>query len=101
MRFCLILLFSYTLTVAGQGHKPIIKLYGTTEGLSNNSIKDLVKDRKGFLWIATQTGLNRFDGVEFKQYYHQPGNFMSLPSSQINKLQLAPDGHIIAILAKE
>jgi len=34
----------------------------TEEGLSNNLLTSVVKDRKGFVWIATLDGLNRYDG---------------------------------------
>ncbi len=36
------------------------------EGLSQNSAVSISQDAHGFLWIATQDGLNRYDGKEFK-----------------------------------
>jgi signal transduction histidine kinase/ligand-binding sensor domain-containing protein/DNA-binding response OmpR family regulator len=39
--------------------------YTTKDGLSQVSINDIVQDDEGFLWIATQNGLNRFDGTSF------------------------------------
>ena len=44
--------------------------YTTENGLSDNNIHDIIKDRQGYLWIATQNGLNRFDGVEYKTFYN-------------------------------
>jgi len=41
------------------------------EGLSQNTVYSILKDRQGFLWIATADGLNRYDGVEMKIY--KPG----------------------------
>lgn len=38
------------------------------EGLSQNTVYSITKDRQGFLWIATANGLNRYDGVEVKIY---------------------------------
>ncbi|WP_194975145.1 hybrid sensor histidine kinase/response regulator transcription factor [Aquiflexum lacus] len=38
------------------------------DGLSQNSVVSVTQDVDGFLWIATQEGLNRFDGIEFKIY---------------------------------
>ncbi len=35
------------------------------DGLSNNYVSDIVQDRQGFIWIATEAGLNRFDGQKF------------------------------------
>lgn len=37
-------------------------------GLSQNTVYSILKDRQGFLWIATADGLNRYDGVEMKYY---------------------------------
>lgn len=41
--------------------------YGQTEGLSQGTINDMLS-YDGFMWFATQDGLNRFDGVEFKVF---------------------------------
>nr|MBI1232104.1 response regulator [Cytophagales bacterium] len=38
------------------------------DGLSQNSAISVTQDQVGFLWIATQEGLNRYDGKEFKVY---------------------------------
>lgn len=41
---------------------------GVDDGLSNNYIVSLAQDRKGYIWIATESGLNRFDGQQFIVY---------------------------------
>jgi ligand-binding sensor domain-containing protein len=38
------------------------------DGLSGNSIWCVLKDRKGFIWIGTHEGLNRYDGIKFKEF---------------------------------
>ena len=38
------------------------------QGLSSNVINDIIQDSHGFLWIATDRGLNRYDGYTFKNY---------------------------------
>ncbi|MGF1638575.1 MAG: two-component regulator propeller domain-containing protein, partial [Cyclobacteriaceae bacterium] len=38
------------------------------DGLSQNSAISIVQDQEGYLWIATQEGLNRYDGKNFKVY---------------------------------
>src|SRR5579862_6299003 len=40
------------------------------DGLSNNAINCIYKDNKGFMWIGTGSGLNRYDGYTFKVYKH-------------------------------
>ncbi len=38
------------------------------DGLSNPIVYDIVQDKKGFIWIATANGLNRYDGYNFCHY---------------------------------
>lgn len=39
--------------------------YDTEDGLPQNSVKDIIKDKYGFLWISTENGITRFDGNKF------------------------------------
>lgn len=48
----------------------IEKLLTINDGLSQNSALAIIQDRKGFIWIGTKDGLNRFDGIGFKVYRH-------------------------------
>ncbi len=45
-------------------------LITTEQGLSQNSIRDILCDRRGFLWFATDDGLNKYDGYSFTVYKH-------------------------------
>ena len=40
------------------------------DGLSNNSVYAILKDKDGFMWFGTNAGLNRFDGYTFKVFRH-------------------------------
>jgi signal transduction histidine kinase/ligand-binding sensor domain-containing protein len=51
------------------------------EGLSNNVVYATHQDSKGFLWIATHDGLNRYDGYEFKKFLHNPFDKKTLASN--------------------
>lgn len=55
----------------------------TEQGLTGNRINDMVQDKTGFLWIATNNGLNRFDGIEVKQYVNKPGDSTSLSGNAV------------------
>lgn len=44
-------------------------LFTTNNGLSNSLINDIIQDKHGYIWIATEDGLNRFDGISFKSYH--------------------------------
>jgi len=47
--------------------------YNINSGLPSNSINDIYKDGRGFLWIGTNAGVSRFDGSSFKNYTTQDG----------------------------
>lgn len=39
-----------------------------SEGLSHNTVNAIYKDNRGFVWLGTQTGLDRFDGINIISY---------------------------------
>jgi ligand-binding sensor domain-containing protein len=51
------------------------------DGLSNNEVYDVVQDRKGYIWLATADGLDRYDGYSFTVFRHDPSNPASLSGS--------------------
>jgi signal transduction histidine kinase/sugar lactone lactonase YvrE len=46
-------------------HQYSIMAWTTEDGLPDNNVHDILQTRDGFLWIATESGLSRFDGVSF------------------------------------
>ena len=59
----------------------------TEDGLSNNSVKAILRDSYGFLWVGTEFGLNRYDGYSFKTYLAQPKIHSTLTANNILGLQ--------------
>src|SRR5687768_5651361 len=60
--------------------------YTYKSGLSDDYIRSVTQDHRGYIWIGTEYGLNRFDGNHFEHYYQDvPKGF--LHSSQIRKLE--------------
>ncbi|NJN26674.1 MAG: hypothetical protein HC819_12200 [Cyclobacteriaceae bacterium] len=53
-------------TVFGQKDY-VFKRYSTDQGISNNFISDIIQDKYGFIWLATASGLNRFNGLNFEK----------------------------------
>lgn len=82
---CLLLLCLFT---SGQA-QPYVKLstFTTNEGLPSNHIYDIVEDNKGFLWLATDNGVSRFDGKYFQNFSVKNG----LPGNDV--LQVLKDGN--------
>ena len=61
-------------------------------GLSQNAGLDIFQDSRGYLWIGTQDGLNRYDGYSFKVYKHDPDDPRSLSHNSILKIVEDQDG---------
>lgn len=59
------------------------KFYGLQEGLSNSHVNYIYQDRSGLIWVCTDNGLNSFDGLEFKTYYHVLGDTASLENNSV------------------
>lgn len=64
--------------------------YTTKEGLPSNSIYRTVIDQKGFLWIAGETGVTRYDGRTFKNYTTVHG----LPDNEVTELMVDSSGRL-------
>ena len=74
----------------------MFKQLSTTEGLSNNSVRSIFRDSRGFLWIGTESGLNKYDGYSFQRYYR---NNSELLNDAISDIFEGPDGNIWARMA--
>lgn len=69
------------------------------DGLSNNAINYIYKDSKGFVWIGTGSGLNRYDGYTFKVYKHS-SDTSGLTDDDITGIFEGPSGKLwIATMA--
>ncbi|MFN3939305.1 MAG: two-component regulator propeller domain-containing protein, partial [Chitinophagales bacterium] len=70
-------------TAFGQFPQFYFETYTTSDGLSSNNITCLYQDTKGFLWVGTDYGLNRFDGIFFTTFYADNSNPNSLSGNYI------------------
>lgn len=67
----------------------------TDHGLSSNEINVILKDSKGFIWIGTNDGLNRFDGYHIKTFHHDPLDSSSLKDDRIISIEEQIDGDLL------
>lgn len=55
--------------LSARGQDPYYTVINKAAGLPSSSIYELFQDKRGFIWIAGNEGLTRYDGFEFKTYY--------------------------------
>ncbi|MDR2948919.1 MAG: response regulator [Prevotella sp.] len=65
-----------------------------TDGLSNNQVECIFKDSRGFLWLGTNMGLNRYDGINFKTYKHVKKDGKSPSFDKFTKIQEDINGNL-------
>jgi ligand-binding sensor domain-containing protein/DNA-binding response OmpR family regulator len=81
--FVLSSLFAFCLgTVYAQNSS----LYGESGNMSCTLINDICQDARGFIWVATEYGLNKFDGLNFTQYLHNESDSTSLVGNNVRRL---------------
>ncbi|PZR36127.1 MAG: hybrid sensor histidine kinase/response regulator [Azospira oryzae] len=64
------------------------------DGLSHNRVSSFLKDSRGFMWIGTISGLNRFDGYTFNVFRFDPADTTSIISNSVLSLFEGPEGEI-------
>ena len=68
--------------------------YNSKDGISSNTINAILKDKFGYMWFATEDGLNRFDGISFTVYRHNAADTSSIRANQILALYEDPTGNL-------
>ena len=89
----LLLFFSAALTAQNYSVKKISK----TDGLSNSSVVSIAEDKTGFMWIATEEGLNRFDGNGFETFFKSDTDKNSLSGNELNCILDDPEDSVLWI----
>lgn len=86
--FCILECWSQTYTV---------KRLGLEDGLSNNYVVDIAEDKNGYLWFATEEGLNKLEGTEFTAFYKTEKNETGITGNELNCLLDDPQENILWI----
>lgn len=68
--------------------------YYTADQLSSNLITGICQDRQGYIWIGTEYGLNKFDGIRFTHYFHDDTNAESIGGDNILRMITDSDGSL-------
>lgn len=84
----LILLF-WGLPLAAQDYIARVEYYGVEHGLSHRQVNAIFQDSRGYMWMGTLNGLNRFDGYSFRSYTKEKDG---LPFNEILAIAEDADG---------
>src|SRR5687767_9639064 len=60
--------------------------YTRSNGLPEENISSITQDSRGFIWIGSEEGLFRFDGLSFKSWYADPNDSLKFRSNNIRVL---------------
>ena len=94
--FCVLVCFFITIFCQAQSVEEhyYFKNLSIRNGLSQNTVNAILQDRKGFMWLGTKDGLNRYDGLSFRKFKHDAANPRSIGNSFITSLYEDFNGNI-------
>lgn len=72
----------------------VITHYSSEDGLSENTVMDILQDKKGNLWFSTWNGINKFDGYTFHTYKGFLDNEIALTNNRVDCMELDKYGYI-------
>ena len=66
----------------------------TREGLSNSTVASILRDSRGYVWLGTGYGLNRYDGYRVRTYYSYDKDTTSLRNNRVDEIQEGYGGRL-------
>lgn len=90
---CIIILITLNINSA-QNKKLVFEHYDFNRKFYSNSCFDIVKARNGYVWLATDQGLLKYDGHQFKNYTYDPDNSNSISSNYTRLIKEDKHGRI-------
>ena len=95
-RVLLVSLFSAFITSSlySQDNRIVFSHLDVNNGLSENWIKCIYKDLKGFIWFGTNSGLNRFDGYKFELFQKSFSDSTGITDNSVNAITEDSDGNL-------
>ncbi len=85
------------LTFAAQADEQYVMRFdriSVSDGLAQSSVMAMAQDQTGYIWFATENGIDRFDGVNFTNYRHERGAQDTLGSDFTRDLHVSVDGSL-------
>jgi len=81
-----------------QAQSPFLESISIEQGLSQGFVPSICQDDDGFLWFATKSGLNRYDGYHFKVFRNNPFDSLSLNNNEV--VQVVSSGDFLIVFTR-
>lgn len=91
---CIISFISISISYANIIENFNFKNITIEDGLSQSTVKTIYQDSRGYIWVGTDAGLNKYNGYEFKQYKHDEYNKNSISDNYIIDIAEDKNGRI-------
>ncbi|NDV82171.1 hybrid sensor histidine kinase/response regulator transcription factor [Bacteroides sp. 51] len=101
LRLLGIFLFLLSVTCAFAAVEVRSKQITMADGLANSTVRHFMQDSKGFIWMGTFNGLNRYDGNSFISYSPSLDNSLSLADRKVYNIQEDKNGFLWIYLSTE
>src|SRR3989337_396201 len=85
-KFLTYLFILFHLLVKAQPSTLYFRNLNTGNGLSHNKVNCIMQDKRGFTWIGTDDGLNRYDGYRFQVFRNDPSNSATISGNIITDI---------------
>lgn len=74
-------------SIQKEGHKKYdVGYIGIKNGLANNAVTSVYKDKRGLMWFGTYDGISRYDGYNFLNCRNEPNDANSLINNRVNSI---------------
>lgn len=94
---CFLVVALLAATVQGRAQESLkFRHFSVREGLSDGHVTAIVQDSRGYLWVGTRNGLNRYNGYGFKVFQNDPADPNTIVGNNIQCLYIDSKGNIWA-----
>ncbi len=94
IQYYITLIIAFLHLSIGYSQTPQFDHFYTNNGLSNNSIFSMEIDSKGYIWLGTRNGLNKFDGKTFTAYKPNANTYGHIIGNNITAIKEDDKGHL-------
>ncbi|WP_158973617.1 sensor histidine kinase [Cellulophaga sp. L1A9] len=92
--FATVFFILLALNLNAQSKNQFLEKIGIENGLSSNYPTCVIEDSKGFIWIGSNNGLNRYDGYQSKIFKYDPNNSNTISENWVTSLLEDKEGNI-------